>query len=188
MCRTLDTHPALRYCLLLDDMRIAGGKPDYRGDNILISWRTKETYGPVDAIETENGQLATEREALCARIDELCAEVERLREEVKVAGMVAYVQDMKGLKAENAKLREERDHWHVEQVHAFGNWEDAHKRATEIEAENAKLRELAGKMGEALGIGRGWCLEDCERAMGCLCEDECPIELSMRELGLEEHE
>ena len=48
----------------------------------------------------------TEREALCARIDELCAEVERLREEVNVAGMVAYVQDMKGLKAENTKLRE----------------------------------------------------------------------------------
>lgn len=45
-------------------------------------------------------------------------------------------------RSENAKLREERDHWHVEQVHAYGNWEDAHKRATELEAENAKLREL----------------------------------------------
>lgn len=44
--------------------------------------------------------------------------------------------------AENAKLREERDRWHVEQVHAYGNWEDAHKRATELELENAKLREV----------------------------------------------
>lgn len=44
---------------------------------------------------------------------------------------------------ENEKLREERDHWHVEQVHAYGNWEDAHRRATELEVENKKLRELA---------------------------------------------
>ena len=47
------------------------------------------------------------------------------------------------LKEENAKLRRERDHWHVEQVHAYSNWEDAHNRASELEAENAKLRELA---------------------------------------------
>lgn len=46
------------------------------------------------------------------------------------------------LKADNAKLREERDHWHVEQVHAYGNWEDAHKRAAELEEQNARLREL----------------------------------------------
>lgn len=46
------------------------------------------------------------------------------------------------LEAENAKLREERNHWHVEQVHAYSNWEDAHKRATELGLENAKLREL----------------------------------------------
>lgn len=45
--------------------------------------------------------------------------------------------------AENVKLREERDHWHVEQIHAYGNWEDAYRRAVELDAENAKLRELA---------------------------------------------
>lgn len=50
------------------------------------------------------------------------------------------------LEEENDKLRVERDHWHVEQVHAYGNWEDAHKRASELEAENAKLRELASGM------------------------------------------
>lgn len=51
--------------------------------------------------------------------------------------------DMADMLAENAKLREERDHWHVEQVHAYGNWEDAYKRAVELEEQNAKLRELA---------------------------------------------
>lgn len=50
------------------------------------------------------------------------------------------------LEDENAELREERDHWHVEQVHAYGNWEDAHKRATELAAENAKLRELCSEL------------------------------------------
>ena len=48
--------------------------------------------------------------------------------------------DVARLQAENARLREERDHWHVEQVHAYGNWEDAHKRAIELEAENDKLK------------------------------------------------
>ena len=51
---------------------------------------------------------------------------------------------------ENAKLRKERDHWHVEQVHAYGNWEDAYKRAAELELENAKLRELFAEDNEEL--------------------------------------
>lgn len=50
------------------------------------------------------------------------------------------------LERENVKLREERDHWHVEQVHAFGNWEDSYKRAVELEAENTKLRKLVGHL------------------------------------------
>lgn len=57
VCRTLSTHPALRYCLLLDDTRIAGGKPDYRGNNYVTSWVTKETYGPVDELRSENANL-----------------------------------------------------------------------------------------------------------------------------------
>lgn len=57
VCRTLDTHPALRYCLLLDDTRIAGGKPDYRGNNYITSWVTNETYGPVDELKSENAKL-----------------------------------------------------------------------------------------------------------------------------------
>ena len=54
----------------------------------------------------------------------------------------AYKRQAERLAAENAKLREERDHWRVEQVHAYGNWEDTYKRASELEDENAKLREL----------------------------------------------
>lgn len=49
-------------------------------------------------------------------------------------------QENESLKKENDRLRKERDHWHVEQVHAYGNWKDAHKRASELEAENAKLK------------------------------------------------
>lgn len=55
--RTLDTHPALKYCLILDGRRIAGGKPDYRGNNHLISWKTSETYGPGGELEAENAKL-----------------------------------------------------------------------------------------------------------------------------------
>ena len=84
--RTLDTHPALRYCLVLDDVRIAGGKPDYRGDNHLISWRTKEMYGPVDALKTENDQLKAKN----AKLSEL---VQYILDE-------AYGDDWFGKKAE----------------------------------------------------------------------------------------
>lgn len=55
--RTADRIPALRYCLVLDGTRIAGGKPDYRGDNHLINWQTDETYGPVDDLMAENAAL-----------------------------------------------------------------------------------------------------------------------------------
>ena len=59
---------------------------------------------------------------------------------------ISLRQENDSLKKENDSLRKERDHWHVEQVHAYGNWEDAHKRASELEAENAKLRELVYDM------------------------------------------
>ena len=79
------------------------------------------------------------------------------------------------LATENAKLREERNHWKVEQTHAYSNWEDAHKRVTELEDENAKLRELCGELaGElhALGV-------DFNRIGWCFLRDE------LRELGIE---
>lgn len=46
------------------------------------------------------------------------------------------------LKTENERLQKELNRWRVEQVHAYGNWEDANKYAAELEKQNAKLREL----------------------------------------------
>ena len=146
----------------------------------------------------------TEKAALCARIDELCAEVERLREENHAIGMAAYevgykdasahyeleycpacknIADLQEALDENAKLREERNHWKVEQTHAYSNWEDAHKRVIELEAENAKLRELVCVMsGEFSEMSR--CSEmPCGE---CPVKDECAYEERlMRELGIE---
>ena len=59
--------------------------------------------------------------------------------------------DADAIDAENAKLRGERDHWHVEQVHAYGNWEDAYKLASELEAENAELRQQLADVTESMG-------------------------------------
>ena len=61
---TSDTIPALRYYLVLDGERIAGGKPDYRGNNHLITWNTRETYGPVDQLKDENASLREQIEHL----------------------------------------------------------------------------------------------------------------------------
>ena len=38
-------------------LRIAGGKPDYRGENVLVDWTTEVAYGPVDDIAAENAKL-----------------------------------------------------------------------------------------------------------------------------------
>lgn len=40
-------------CLILDDTRIAGAKPEFSSDNCVWWWVTKETYGPVDDYVTE---------------------------------------------------------------------------------------------------------------------------------------
>ena len=45
------------YCLVLDNKRIAGGKPDYRGENVLVDWTTEVAYGPVDDLAAENAKL-----------------------------------------------------------------------------------------------------------------------------------
>lgn len=78
---TSDTIPALRYCLVLDGERIAGGKPDYRGNNHLITWNTREAYGPIDQLNAENAalrtQLADVTESM-GRVEERCAELRGL--------------------------------------------------------------------------------------------------------------
>ena len=69
---------------------------------------------------------------------------------------ITYSTDDRAELAERiVRLEDERDHWRVEQVHAYSNWEDAHKRASELEDENAKLREAEERdadVMEALNI------------------------------------
>ena len=43
------------------------------------------------------------------------------------------------------ELQSEVNHWRTEQVHAYGNWEDAYKRVIELEANNGtRWHELFG--------------------------------------------
>ncbi len=89
------------------------------------------------------------------------------------------------LKAENAKLRKELDHWHVEQVHAYGNWEDAYKYASKLEAENAKLQKLCEDIwNDACHFEGFW---DYVHDDGTIYrEDELPhYQERMRECGIE---
>lgn len=100
----------------------------------------------------------------------------KLRQELEVVGTAAYLYGRTDLADENAKLREERDHWHVEQIHAYGNWEDACRRAVELDAENAKLRELA----RLLLYGT---THDAEPAEGLVWSQK--VNALVRELGIE---
>ena len=83
------------YCLVLDKKRIAGGKPDYRGENVLVDWTTEVAYGPVDDLAAENAKLRElvrdMHRAICGLVvlgddyageyeDELCALDDRMRE------------------------------------------------------------------------------------------------------------
>ena len=79
------------------------------------------------------------------------------------------------LKDESAKLREERDYWHVEQVHAYGNWEDAYKRAAELELENAKLREQLVEESSERVILNDWHFEIAD-ALGIHYEDDNDVD------------
>lgn len=60
--------------------------------------------------------------------------------------------------------------------------------ATEVvrlKADNAKLRELAAKMAEALRVGGEWCDRECIVVFGCDGMDECPVAKELRELRIE---
>lgn len=100
------------------------------------------------------------------------------------------------LKTENEQLRKERDHWRVEQVHAYGNWEDANKYAAELERQNAELRELAQNMYACIShaIEQIEQIERVERdklgcGMSCVVNGEsCGLFVladRMRKLGME---
>ena len=168
VCRTLDTHPALRYCLLLDDMRIAGGKPDYRGDNILISWRTKETYGPVDAIKTENSQLATEKAALERRVDELCAEVEAEKQHNAKLFEAAekWMAKAAHFEAEVERLHAAQAHWELGNCPSCPNIADLQ----EALEQNAKLREQVDYMTPLALYAASERERDRMRELGLRCE------------------
>lgn len=96
----------------------------------------------------DDGSDWTWHDVACKIADEVDAENAKLR--MRVTSLESALEGMHLIRemdvAENAKLREERNHWHVEQVHAYSNWEDAHKRATELELENTKLHELCKDM------------------------------------------
>ena len=85
--RTPDRIPGLMYCLVLDGKRIAGGKPDCSGDNIVASWSTKETYGQVEGLMADVERYKAARDASVVLATKT---IERIRE----------------LEDENAKLRE----------------------------------------------------------------------------------
>lgn len=78
-------------------------------------------------------------------------------------------QDRMELAERIVRLEDERNHWHVEQTHAYSNWEDACKRAKELESENTKLRELYKELYE-------------EQCYEC---DQWKYRDRMRELGIE---
>ena len=60
------------YCLVLDKKRIAGGKPDYRGENVLVDWTTEVAYGPVDDLAAENAKLRELAERAWKTAERLC--------------------------------------------------------------------------------------------------------------------
>ena len=105
-----------------------------------------------------------------------------------------YLADLRidELESENAKLRKERNHWHVEQVHAYSNWEDAYRHASELEAENAKLRELLRDALKTLHHkrldGSVGCIVNCPRwqfGKDCQLVDGCWLELEAAKLEVE---
>lgn len=67
----------------------------------------------------------------------------------------------------------------------YSELEANRKRNAVLGRENVKLRELVAKMARALGVNSEWCYSDCEREFDCHEMDECPIEVSMKELGVE---
>ena len=60
-------------CLVIDGTRVAGGKPEFSGDNCVCWWQTNETIGVVDDIEAENARLKEEN----AKLRELVSLMEK---------------------------------------------------------------------------------------------------------------
>ena len=111
----------------------------------------------------------TEKAALERRIDELCQENEQLRERLK--------------ESDDGRMRQ------------ADNLIDKYHKIAHLQTENAKLREFAAHMANALGIDSewcdtSWCDTDCMVEFGCqpaCCDGEirCPAFARMTELGIE---
>ena len=116
-------------------------------------------------------------------VRELKAENAKLREEIKVVGTVAYVHGMKQLRDENDKLREliEED---SEQLDEWQKKAEYYSQLSQLdEAENAKLRELVKITYAYLAWADGATFSDGRPAVHAC--DRCEVEDRMRELGVE---
>ena len=172
----------------IDELRkMADGQATYRDARAVMLQAADTIWELRDDLQRANAENAKLREQVASltdrsirmadKMDCLYAENEHMRlKDIAVMGELG--EENERLKAENARLREERDHWHVEQVHAYGNWEDAHKRAIELEKQNAKLRELLRAAYNCTNAGPS-CLE-CRVVAG-----GCTLLSAMRELGVE---
>lgn len=97
------------------------------------------------------------------------------------------------LKAENEKLKLERDYWHIEASRAQYDWGESFKQSyrrkneiADLKEENDKLRELVTRMVRAFRVGTEWCDYGCAQEFGCVDTRICPIVKAMRELGIKE--
>jgi hypothetical protein len=79
-----------------------------------------------------------------------------------------------------AELEAERNRWHVEQVHAMGNWRDAFSRVTELEAAIAKRDELIRDMLRTRCLSYMSCV-DCEHER----DEGCEFMTRATEMGVE---
>ena len=120
-----------------------------------------------------------------AQLADWLRELRRARMEIDLLKTLrdGFKADVNKLKDENAKLRSERDHWHVEQVHAYGNWEDVHKYASSLKYDNNMMRKMMQ------GYVDDYTHDNCGSCYGGLCEDcDCWLSNSvdeLRELGIE---
>ena len=76
------------------------------------------------------------------------------------------------------------NYWYQRLMNAYN--ESVERQIMTEQTENAKLRELAAQMAEALRVGGEWCDRECIVVFGCDGMDECPIAKELRELGVEE--
>lgn len=92
-------------CLIIDGTRVAGGKPEFSGDNCVCWWETDKTIGVVDDLVAEVESWKAANKKLREHIDETCAgwaaayetlEAENEKLKAIVLDMVDYGEDAGG--------------------------------------------------------------------------------------------